>query len=226
MDTTLKLDEMESCAQFQMVGVEIESPRVMQFFFGSRISPGGYAWVFPKGADMANVGVGVLGSLMQRPPIEYLKDFVNSKEELRKGKTVEINGGAVPVGGPLPRTVKGNLLIVGDAARQVNPLTGGGIDSAMRAGNIAGEVAARAVAEGDVSEKRLEEYEQRWRGLLGEKLERYLRAKQIFLDMSDNELDDLARALQGVELEQVGLTNLLNVISRISSKLLEKLAGL
>jgi len=54
-------------------------------------------------------------------------------------------------------------MVVGDAARQVNPLTGGGIDSAMRAGTIAGEVAAKAVEEGDTSKERLKEYERRWK---------------------------------------------------------------
>ncbi|GAI00311.1 unnamed protein product, partial [marine sediment metagenome] len=48
----------------------------MEYYFGSRITPGGYTWIFPKGRDMANVGIGILGSRMQRPAIDYLKDFV------------------------------------------------------------------------------------------------------------------------------------------------------
>jgi len=226
VNTTLKPADIESGAQFQMVGIDVKSPEVMEYYFGSRITPGGYAWLFPKGRDMANVGIGILGSRMQRPAIDYLKDFVNSMPGLKKGRVIEINGGGVPVGGPIPKTVKDNLLIVGDAARQVNALTGGGIDSAMRAGDIAGEVAAKAVASRDASEKKLKEYEKRWRKQMGKKFERYLKAKEVLLDMSDEELDKLAKALQGVEFDKISLTDMLKVFMKVSPKLLWKLKGL
>lgn len=226
VNTVLRLDDIESCAQFQMVGIDVKSPEVMEYYFGSRITPGGYAWLFPKGRDMANVGIGILGSRMQRPAIDYLKDFVNSMPRLKKGRVIEINGGGVPVGGPIPKTVKDNLLIVGDAARQVNALTGGGIDSAMRAGDIAGEVAAKAVASGDASEKKLKEYEKRWRKQMGKKFERYLKAKEVLLDMSDDELDKLAKALQGVEFDKISLTDMLKVLTKVNPKLMWKLRGL
>jgi len=224
--TALKPDDIESGIQFQMVGIDIKSTDVMEFYFGSKITPGGYAWVFPKGGEMANVGIGILGSRMQRPAIEYLTDFVNSRPELRKGRVIEINGGGVPVGGPIPKTVKDNVLIVGDAARQVNALTGGGIDSAMRAGDIAGDVAAKAVAEADVSEKRLMEYEKRWREQMEKRLKRYLNAKDVLLSMSDDELDRLAKALQGVEFDKISLTDMLKVLTKVNPKLLWKLKGL
>ena len=226
VNTTLKPADIESGAQFQMVGIDVKSPEVMEYYFGSRITPGGYAWLFPKGRDMANVGIGILGSRMQRPAIDYLKDFVNSMPGLKKGRVIEINGGGVPVGGPIPKTVKDNLLIVGDAARQVNALTGGGIDSAMRAGDIAGEVAAKAVASRDASEKKLKEYEKRWRKQMGKKFERYLKAKEVLLDMSDEELDKLAKALQGVEFDKISLTDMLKVFMKVNPKLLWKLKGL
>jgi digeranylgeranylglycerophospholipid reductase len=226
VNTALKLDEIETCAQFQMVDVDLESSSVMEFHLGHKISPGGYAWVFPKGKDMANVGLGVLGSRTTRPPIEYLRDFVNATPNLRKGKIIEINGGAAPVGGPIKKTVKDRLLIVGDAARQVNPLTGGGIDCAMRAGNIAGEVAAKAVAEGDVSERRLSEYERRWRKQMIKRLERYLKAKNLLLSLSDEDLDKLARTLSEVRFDRISLTDILRVLVKAHPRLFWKLRRL
>jgi digeranylgeranylglycerophospholipid reductase len=226
LDTTLKLKDIESGIQFQMVGVSFESPSMMEFYLGSKIAPGGYCWVFPKGEDTANVGLGVLGSRAERKPIDYLRDFVARMPNLSKGKVVEINGGGDPVGGPLKRTVKDSLLVVGDAARQVNPLTGGGIDFAMRAGNVAGEVAAKAVAEGDTSERRLSEYEKRWRELMGKRLERYLKAKEVLLGLSDDEMDKLARALSQVEFDRISLTDMLKALVKASPKLLWKLKGL
>jgi len=226
MNTALKLVDIESGVQFQMVGIDLESSSTMEFYIGSKIVPGGYVWIFPKGEDMANVGLGVLGSRAERPAIEYLRDFVNKMPSLRKGKIIEINAGGIPVGGPIKRTVKDNLLIVGDAARQVNPLDGGGIDLAMQAGDIAGEVAAKAVAEGDVSEKRLNEYERRWREQMGRRLERYLKAKNVFITLSDEDLDRLAKALSEVKFERISLTDMLKALLKAHPKLLWKLRGL
>ncbi|MEM3518995.1 MAG: NAD(P)/FAD-dependent oxidoreductase [Candidatus Hadarchaeales archaeon] len=226
INTTVRPSDIETCAQFQMVDVDLESPELLEFYLGSRISPGGYAWVFPKGEDYANVGLGVIGSRAERRPLEYLKDFVARMPNLSKGRVVEINVGGVPVCGPAKKTVGDNLLIVGDAARQVNPLTGGGIDSAMRAGNIAGEVAAKAVREGNTSEKRLKEYEKRWREAIGKRLERYLKAKDVLLELSDEELDKLAKVLSSVDFDRISLTDMLKVLMKAHPKLLWKLKGL
>jgi len=226
LKTTLKLDDIESGIQFQMVGVDFESPSMMEFYLGSKIAPGGYLWIFPKGEDMANVGLGVLGSRAERRPIEYLRDFIARMPSLSKGKVVEINGGGDPVSGPLKKTVKDNLLVVGDAARQVNALTGGGIDSAMRAGNIAGEVAAKAVSEGNTSEKRLSEYEKRWREQMGKRLERYLKAKNVLVSLTDEEMDQLAESLSKVKFDEISLTEMLKALMKAHPKLLWKLKGL
>ncbi|MFH1820944.1 MAG: NAD(P)/FAD-dependent oxidoreductase [Methanobacteriota archaeon] len=226
LNTAIKLDDFESGVQFQMVGVDFESPSMLEFYLGSRISPGGYAWVFPKGDDVANVGLGVLGSRAERRPIDYLKDFVTQTPALAKGKIVEINAGGIPVGGPLKRTVKDNVILVGDAARQVNALTGGGIDSALRAGHIAGEVAAKAVKDGDVSEKRLNEYDKRWRKKMGKIHERNLKVKNILLNLSDKELDQLAGTLSKVDFSKISLTAMLKALIRSHPRLLWKLKGL
>jgi digeranylgeranylglycerophospholipid reductase len=224
--TALKLEDIESGIQFQMVGVKPEDTSLMEFYFGSGIAPGGYAWLFPKGEDTANVGLGVLGSRADRRPVEYLREFVRKMPHISCGKIVEVNAGGVPVSGPLKQTVKENVMLVGDAARQVNPLTGGGIDSAMRAGTIAGEVAAKAVDEGDTSEKRLMEYEKRWREAIGKRLEKYLKGKEVLLKLTDEELDQLARTLSSVRFDRISLTDMLRVIAGAHPKLLWKLKGL
>ncbi|MDI6820260.1 MAG: NAD(P)/FAD-dependent oxidoreductase [Candidatus Hodarchaeaceae archaeon] len=226
LNTALKLVDIESGAQFQMVDIDFESQTMMEFYFGNKIAAGGYAWVFPKGDHMANVGLGVLGGRAEGPAIDYLRAFVEKMPNLRKGKIIEINAGGVPVSGPLERTVKDGLLVVGDAARQVNALTGGGIDHAMRAGDIAGEVAAKAVSEGDTSEKRLMEYEKRWRELMGKRLERYLKAKNVLVSLTDDDLDKLAKALSEVKFEGISLTGMLRVLLKAHPKLLWKLRGL
>lgn len=222
-DTTLGPMEIESGSQFKMVGIDIENQHSMDFYFGSKFAPGGYVWVFPKGEDTANVGIGVLPGRSEKPSIEYLRDFVSSRPELEKGKIVEVNVGGVPVSGPLDKTVADDILIVGDAARFVNPMTGGGINFAMKTGKIAGEVAAAAVSEGNTSEERLMEYEERWREKIGDKLEKYTKGKEVLLDLSDDDLDDIAESFQETDFEEISLTRMLKDLSTLNLKLTWKL---
>lgn len=225
-DTYLPPEQIESGVQFKMVDIDLESNSQMEFHFGSKIAPGGYAWVFPKAEDMANVGLGVQPSRAEKKPIKYLKDFVSNKPELNKGHLMEINVGGVPVSGPIKKTYGDKILIVGDAARQVNALTGGGIDWSMRAGKFAGEVAARAVSEGDTSEDNLKEYEELWKERMGEDLERYYMGKEVLLDLSDKELDELADALQDVDFDEISLMDMLTAIMEKSPELMKKLQGI
>ncbi len=224
--TALKPDDLETCAQFKMTGVDVESESTMEYYMGNKVTPGGYAWIFPRGGGTANVGLGVLAKRAENTPLYYLKRFVDGHPGLKKGRVFELNVGGVSVCKPLKQTVKDNLLVVGDAARLVNPLTGGGIDSAMRSGNIAGEVAAKAVKEGDTSERRLSEYDKRWRDAMEKKLKKYLRVKDVLLSLSDEELDKLAKALQGVEFDRISLTGLVKLLVKTNPKLLLKLRGM
>jgi len=89
------------------------------------------------------------------------------------------------------------LLLVGDAARHVNPITGGGILQALQGGAIAGDVIAKAVREHNVSKKRLREYEKRWKREFGKVLEVGLKAKNIVRNLSNEEFTKFFRALEG-----------------------------
>ncbi len=224
-DTALSLNNIESGIQFKMVNIDVEEKNMMEFYFGDDIAPGGYVWVFPRGEDKANVGIGVLPSEADQDAIKYLEKFVSNKPELQDGHIVEINTGGVPVSGPLEKTYGDNFLIVGDAARQVNAMTGGGIDWSMRAGNIAGEVAARAVEEGDTSEENLKEYQDRWRERMGDELEGYYQGKEIMLDFTDEDLNEIAESLQDVDFDEISLSKLLLSIMEVKPEIMEKLEG-
>jgi len=223
--TATRPKDMESAAQFEMVGVEMEDNNCIEFYFGS-VAPGGYAWIFPKGDDIANVGLGVLSTETDKSAYEHLLEFVESCPATRNAQPVELNIGGDPVGGMPKKLVADSLMVVGDAAGQVNPLTGGGIISGMTGGMLAGRVAEAAVAEGDVSEKRLMEYERDCRERIGKEIDRYLKVKDYMLTLSDSELDSIAEAFQDVEFEKVSTTELVKKLIKVSPKALIKLGKL
>jgi len=179
LDTTLLLRDTMACAQYLLAGIEID-PACCYYYIGQDVAPGGYAWVFPKGEGKANVGLGVQADLATDSALNYLTRFIESQSHLAQGSPVTLVVGGVPVA-PLPsRLVADGLMLVGDAARQVDPLTGGGIANAMIAGRLAAEVAAEAIAAGNVSAQALAVYEERWMAARGRKMARSYRLKERF----------------------------------------------
>jgi digeranylgeranylglycerophospholipid reductase len=86
----------------------------------------------------------------------------------------------VPAALPPDETVKQNVVLVGDAARQVNPFTGAGVANAFIAGKIAGEICAD-VACRNQSRENLKKYEKLWRESLDKKLRRSNKLKNRIL---------------------------------------------
>jgi len=196
IDTTLRLADICICAQYLMCGIEVKK-NYCEMFFGEKISPKGYAWVFPKGEDSANVGIGISGDVSgeNHRALDYLKAFVNA--QFPDGKILAEIYGAVPVSGPVYDTVSNGLILVGDAARHVQPITGGGILEAMHGGAIAGDVIAKAVREKNVSKRRLMEYEKRWRREFGRVLEAGLKMKNILVNLNSQELTKFFQSFRG-----------------------------
>lgn len=109
-----------------------------------------------------------------------LTRFIEAHRFLAQGAPVTLVAGNVPVALPPARMVTDGLMLVGDAARQVDPLTGGGIVNAMLAGQLAAQVAVEAIAAGDTSAGFLGRYEEGWRRSVGRKMERNYRLRQRF----------------------------------------------
>ncbi len=218
IDTSLKPADIETCAQFLMSGTGIDQD-YCYFYLGNEMAPSGYIWVFPKGEGLANVGIGILGSKSgKKHAIDYLKEFVEQK--FPDADILEIDVGAVPVSGSIERTIANGLMLVGDAARQSDPITGGGIINAMEAGRIAGEVAFEAISRNDMSTAMLETYEKRWRQTLGMEIDNSLIVKDVFIGFTDKEINSLAHSLENVNFSSMSLIDLLYALFRANKKLL------
>jgi digeranylgeranylglycerophospholipid reductase len=110
----------------------------------------------------------------------FLTRFIEADPVLERGYPVTLVAGNVPVALAPDRMVTGGLMAVGDAARQVDPLTGGGIIHAMTAGKLAASVAIEAIAAGDTTAEFLSRYEELWRQSTGRKNQRNYRLRAKF----------------------------------------------
>lgn len=200
LDTRVPARDMESCAQYVLEGVEFD-PDAIYLQFGDQIAPGGYAWLFPKAPGVANVGLGLVALKADgRNAREYLDAWIARRypRGARAGATV----GGVIVHTTIKRTYADGVLIAGDAAHMINPLSGGGIVNAMKAGRLAGRVAAAAICAGDTGAERLSEYHAQWMALLGDDHVKYYRLKRALEDVDDQFFNALARTANGIPQEK------------------------
>lgn len=227
IDTKLDLKDIDTCLQYEMVNVDTDD-RYTEFFLGKCFVPGGYIWCFPQGPGIANVGLGVNGSMVKdrADPKRYLDQFIAKDPRFSKGRITEINGGGVSVSLPLEETVADHLVIVGDAARMIDPLTGGGVYNGCFAAIQAGRTICEALEKGDTSKEALEPYEQRWReGIEMEMVRNYL-AKEKLLEVSDETLDKVISAISQYDLQEISTEELLKALASKYPEIIEELGSL
>jgi flavin-dependent dehydrogenase len=163
----------------------------VELFMGSQ-APGFFGWTVPVNDKVSRIGLAVpAGSESQA--IQYLNDLLNLNQGVSArygGDALDIVYGGIPLG-PLEKTVADGVLIVGDAAGQVKPTSGGGVYTGVACAKIAGEVAALAAIEEDASVNRLNEYDKRWRAKLGRELGIGMKIHEFMGGLSDAELDEL-----------------------------------
>jgi len=133
---------------------------------GSDLAPAGYAWVFPWGRHRVRVGVGIIHPDSDAKPEAYLNALVSGASRygvnLSGAQPLEHHSGLIPSECFAQRFAGNGILGVGDAAGQASSLLGEGIRWAIHAGKMAGDVAANAIARGDVSRAALSVFEREW----------------------------------------------------------------
>jgi len=226
IDTTVPVREIMSSVQYVMADIDIDAHSTV-FYLGNEVAPEGYLWVFPKGERSANVGIGISGkkSGQGHRARDYLERFV--KKTFPKGKPIEYIAGGVSVCRPLACTAADGLIIAGDAARVVDPLTGGGIYNGMYTGRLAAEVAAECIAKGNVSKQALMVYDRKWRAAkMGKSIERNYHIKEYLIKQPDTKLNEIIHSVSKINLTEFSTLSLIKEIIRVNPKLMLELGAL
>ncbi len=137
---------------------EVQDPEYITIILDQEKAPGGYIWYFPKNESSVNIGIGTFMHYKGKVKALYQS---NVYRQFIKTPNVEITssgGGVVPVRRPLWSCADNGIILIGDAACQVNPLHGGGIDPSMRAGYHAVNSAVHALENNNYSINELWDY--------------------------------------------------------------------
>ena len=202
--------EFDSSYEYEML-IEGFDPDLIHLWFGNEVAPRGYVWVFPKDEDRANVGIGIASDHPQTA--KYYLDKWLKENRIPMKKILEVNVGVVPVGGFVKELVKDNVLVVGDAARQVNPMHGGGMAEAMEAGTIASRWIVKALEEENLS--LLQNYTKEWWEKDGKRLEKVLKVRRVTEKLTDEDLDLFIQLLKGADAEKIASGDYVEVIKAL-----------
>lgn len=159
----------------------------VEVYLGRDVAPGFFAWVVP-----ITEGKALVGLLCRRGTSLHLRRFFSRLVE--QGKLTDavprIHFGGVPLR-PAPRSYADRLLIVGDAAGQVKPTTGGGIYYGLLCADLAADAIDEAIQRDSFSAATLAVYDRKWKKLLGRELRIGRWARSVYERLGDGQIEGL-----------------------------------
>lgn len=179
----------------EVSGVELE-PHMVEVWLGSDLAPGLFAWVIPLGDGDARCGLACSAG----DAYERLKMFLGRR--FSGARCSPPRRGLLLTGGPARRTFGDGLLLVGDAAGQTKPTTGGGVIMGGLCAMEAGRTAAEAVEAADCSAGFLRRYQKAWRSSLGREFASMRAARRFMNGLSDGRIDRLFYTFKREGLEE------------------------
>lgn len=198
LTTHIDFRDMESAVQITVANIPVDQ-NTLYFYFGQDYAPQGYFWIFPKGENKANIGLGVSGLIGKKKSAQsFLNNFM--ERYYPAAPVLTTVAGGVPCSITLDKISAPGIMLVGDAARQVNPLSGGGIASGMIGGSIAGRIAAETVKTN--KPEHILTYDKAWKDRLGKRHETFDRIKNGIYNFSDDKFNKIAHSINNVPYEK------------------------
>ena len=186
------------------LGIEgrLKTPReeFVHVFVGHDLAPGWFGWIIPTGDGGVRAGIGS-GNAVK--PIACYRRLTELFPRLFDGiESCRLYGGTIPLDFA-PRSLADNVLLVGDAAGQVKPFSGGGIYTGLVAARQASAAVLRAFENDDCTAAGLAPYERAWKREIGRELLRSLRIRHFGLALSEGEVERVVGALRSEGLQQL-----------------------
>ncbi len=192
----------------ELTGVDID-PRFVEIYIGNSVAPNFFSWVIPKANFQTNSGlparVGLICTKAPKTAFQYYQQLFKHKilgPKLGNAKPTQYIAGGIPIG-PLQKSFHDNLMLVGDAAGQVKPTSGGGIYTSLLCAKHCSEAATLALEKNDCSAKILKSYQRAWMGELGKELKHGMRLYKVFMHLRDDQLEEGFRLLSDPEIVDI-----------------------
>jgi len=189
--------------QYHMSNLTLDDPDAVHFYVDKK-ALGGYIWIFPRGEDSANVGIGMVPKKGLPGVRALLNNFIKARPGIfEKAEMVELVSGGVPLSYSFPALVGDNFMIIGDAGHFVSAISGGGMTWAMSSAKEAVRVAAAAIEAGDCSKSVLMPYQEKWLAGKGKTLRFYYKVRRFAENFDDATIDRASSLLSKKDLDNI-----------------------
>jgi len=167
-------------------------PDFVELFVGRNIAPGFFAWIIPtdKNGNCARIGLCINQNATYSPK-KYFENFLENKHASAFLKNTSITnyiGGIIPLG-VLKKTYESNVLIVGDAAAQVKPTSGGGVYTGLLCARHCSTISIDALQNNNFGSQFLKRYQKLWTSDIGRELNLGMKFRNIYKNFSDKQMD-------------------------------------
>jgi flavin-dependent dehydrogenase len=157
-----------------------------EVYFDKKFLPS-YLWIFPLPGNKANVGFGMLSSIIAKKKLNIKNAFYqfiqqNPELSLRFKDATQISkleGFGLPLGSKRVKISGDNFILTGDAASLIDPFSGEGIGNAMLSAKLAAEQVARSFKANDFTGKYIEAYDKALFKILGREFKLRYKAQQL-----------------------------------------------
>jgi len=207
--------------KFSPKELQVKDPEYITIILDQEKAPGGYMWYFPKNESSVNIGLGVFMNYGGKVKHLYRQNTFNNFITTSKFEIISTGGGIAPVRRPLWSCADNGIMFVGDAACQVNPLHGGGIDPSMRAGYHAANTAIRAIEDENYSLNKLWDYNYKVMTSFGAEFASLDLLRRVLQVLSNEDLNfglerDLLSGEEILEISSTGGLNmpLINIVTK------------
>lgn len=193
----LALKRNHSKAVMFAADVKLKNPDrgLISIFLGRDLAPGWFGWIIPLDSETCRIGTGYALVRPEYSPQHYFQLLTNHYPQIFKDyKMIRYTGGIVPLG-LMPRIYASNSMLVGDAACQTKPISGGGIYMGLRGAQICGKTAVEALNEDNLSEEKMSSYQTLWEKEIAEEINSSMKLRESFLDFRDEDIDLIIRFL-------------------------------
>jgi len=175
-----------------------ERQDMVDVYIGNDVAPGFFAWKIPC-KSMTRIGVCV--SKGNEAPVGFLSALLK-RLKLEHCERIATISGLIPIGPP-SQTYAERMMLIGDAAAQAKPLSGGGLYTSMLAAHCAAETAISSLEARDFSAYALSSYQEKWRAEIGKELDRGSMIRKAYLRLSDAKLEEIGKILGKPEVCEV-----------------------
>lgn len=188
---------------------------------GRGIAPGFFAWMIPCG-DFTRVGLCVDGEY--GAPSRFLSSFLKTLG-LDSAERLNSISGIIPIGPP-QSTYADRIMIVGDAAAQAKPLSGGGLYTGMVAAECAARTAVEALKRNDFSIRMMSRYQEEWRSEIGKELDKGYRIRKVFVRLTDRKIDEVGKLMDRKDVLEILSQGDIDYPSRLAPSILRSIPSL